>query len=439
LEWMMYVPDGKTGYYNIQETEVPGVAWNLELLFGLSGVGVPSSSGEGTISIPLGTGDFTYPVDEWFKVEHLIDLDGNTIEIYVDGVFVGSADYTGNIGSVDFYSIDANCKSYFDDILFTDVINVTYQVDVTNYIAEGATISAEGMRVGGNFTDLGSSIPNWTPSDPASAMTDIGGNIWEITVQYPLGSAGMTLEYKYVNGDWFPTGENEYDDGAASMFGELGCGGENREVTVPSSDATYLYCWEECSACETTETCVAVPPTDLYVDEINAFGGMIHWTIAPGTPVTKGTIWELSTGEYRKFTLYDEDSYHTPGELLPSTTYGVRVKSGCLDGEVWTPSEFTDWYYFTTDPLRVGQFAQQIMLYPNPNNGSFRLQVNGSANYETSVEVFNMAGQLMTSEIIHSDDAVITLDITMENATPGNYIVKVVSGENITMLPVIIE
>ncbi|MBK6731446.1 MAG: T9SS type A sorting domain-containing protein [Bacteroidetes bacterium] len=443
LEWMMYVPDGKTGYYNIQETEVPGVAWNLELLFGLSAVGVPSSSGEGTISIPFGSGDFTYPVDAWFKVEQLIDLDANTIDVIVDGVDVASFAYAGNIGGIDFYSIDANCRYYIDDVLFTDVVtevvNVTYQVDVTNYLAEGGVIGAGGMRVGGNFADLGSALPNWTPSDPACAMTDIGDNIWEITVEYPLGSAGLTQEYKYVNTDWFPTGENEYDDGATSLFGDLGCGGDNREVTVPSSDATYLYCWEECSACEDVSICDPVPPTDLYVDEINAFGGMIHWTIAPGTPVTKGTIWELSTGDFRKFTLYDANSYHTPGELLPSTTYGVRVKSGCLEGEVWTPSEFTDWYYFTTDPLRVGQFAQQIMLYPNPNNGNFRLQLNGSANFETSVEVFNMAGQLMSSQLIHSDDAVITLDIQMGNPAPGSYIVKVVSGENITMLPVIIE
>ncbi|MBP9221509.1 MAG: hypothetical protein KBF42_08995, partial [Chitinophagales bacterium] len=54
LEWQMYVPDAKTGYYNIQESEVPGVAWNLELLFGLSAVGVPAPSGDGIISIPIG-------------------------------------------------------------------------------------------------------------------------------------------------------------------------------------------------------------------------------------------------------------------------------------------------------------------------------------------------------------------------------------------------
>ncbi|MBK9017484.1 MAG: hypothetical protein IPM82_27455 [Saprospiraceae bacterium] len=36
LGWKMYVPTGKVGYYNIQDTEVPGVQWNLEVFFGIS-------------------------------------------------------------------------------------------------------------------------------------------------------------------------------------------------------------------------------------------------------------------------------------------------------------------------------------------------------------------------------------------------------------------
>ena len=35
LEWQMLVPEGKSGYYNIQESETPGIAWNTELVFAL--------------------------------------------------------------------------------------------------------------------------------------------------------------------------------------------------------------------------------------------------------------------------------------------------------------------------------------------------------------------------------------------------------------------
>ena len=62
---------------------------------------------------------------EWFKVEHLIDLDADNIEIWIDGVMVYTGVYTGNIGSVDFYSIDADCRYYIDDVLLTDMMPVT--------------------------------------------------------------------------------------------------------------------------------------------------------------------------------------------------------------------------------------------------------------------------------------------------------------------------
>ena len=122
LEWQMYVPDAKTGYYNIQESEVPGVAWNLELLFGLSAVGVPAPSGDGIISIPIGGPTFSYPVADWFLVEHIIDLDADVMEVYVNGSLVFTDVYMGNIGAIDFYSIDANNKYYIDDVLLSEVL-----------------------------------------------------------------------------------------------------------------------------------------------------------------------------------------------------------------------------------------------------------------------------------------------------------------------------
>ena len=124
LEWQMLVPEGKSGYYNIQESETPGIAWNTELVFALVDYVTPAPDGTGNVLIP-GAAEFSYPVGEWFKVEHLIDLDADNIEIWIDGVMVYTGAYTGNIGSVDFYSIDADCRYYIDDVLLTDMMPVT--------------------------------------------------------------------------------------------------------------------------------------------------------------------------------------------------------------------------------------------------------------------------------------------------------------------------
>lgn len=130
-------------------------------------------------------------------------------------------------------------------------VNVTYQVDITNYLAGGATLDPTGIRVGGDFTTQGSTVADWTPADASCAMTDMGNNIWSITVQYPMSSVGNTQSYKFVNGDW---GMNEGTDPGSTIAID-GCGIDdgsgniNRQLAIPDSDMTYTFCWDSCFQC----------------------------------------------------------------------------------------------------------------------------------------------------------------------------------------------
>jgi hypothetical protein len=136
---------------------------------------------------------------------------------------------------------------------FQTNFDVTYKVDVTNYLAAN-TLAANGIRVGGNFTDNGGSVAagavaNWTPSDANSAMTDEGNNIWSITVTYPVASLGATQFYKFVNGDW---GANEGTDAANTIAVDScgvddGAGNINRTYTL--LPGTVCYVWDACTAC----------------------------------------------------------------------------------------------------------------------------------------------------------------------------------------------
>ena len=137
-------------------------------------------------------------------------------------------------------------------------VNITFKVDVTAYLAGGATLGAGGIRVGGAFADLsgtltnGTAMLNWNPTDAASALTDLGNNIWAITVTFPADKVGSTLYYKFVNDNW---GTNE-GTAATSTIATGGCGVDdgagniNRTLTIPSADATLTFCWDQC-----TETC----------------------------------------------------------------------------------------------------------------------------------------------------------------------------------------
>ena len=126
-------------------------------------------------------------------------------------------------------------------------VSVTYKVDITNYLAGGATLGANGMRIGGNFTTRGASLPNWTPSAAACAMTNEGNNIWSITVVYPDSAIGKVQRYKFVNNDW---GTNEGSDSlVAGGCGVQDGGDVNRVLTIPATNTTYSYCWDRCRAC----------------------------------------------------------------------------------------------------------------------------------------------------------------------------------------------
>jgi hypothetical protein len=136
---------------------------------------------------------------------------------------------------------------------FQTTFDVTYKVDVTNYLTAN-TLAANGIRVGGNFTDNGATVAagpvaNWSPGDANSAMTDEGNNIWSITVSYPVASIGATQFYKFVNGDW---GANEGTD-AANTIAVDSCGVDdgngNINRTYALMPGTVCYVWDACTAC----------------------------------------------------------------------------------------------------------------------------------------------------------------------------------------------
>lgn len=129
-------------------------------------------------------------------------------------------------------------------------VSITHRVDITNYLAGGATLDPTGIRIAGNFADnsatTGStSMANWTPTDAGGAMTDLGNNVWEITIDYP--NSGDTVYYKFVNGDW----------GADESVNDTVCGGgggfgTDRIFAISASNTGFTYCWASCTQCDSS-------------------------------------------------------------------------------------------------------------------------------------------------------------------------------------------
>ena len=122
LSWYMYIPASKGAYYNFQENEIPGNgAWGLNVYFNPGGanIGVGAIFDDSNPAVQV-SDPFNFPEDTWFKITHEIDVDADTVTVYLDGLAIYSGGfYTGsNLGGVDYFSIDANNEMYIDDVMF---------------------------------------------------------------------------------------------------------------------------------------------------------------------------------------------------------------------------------------------------------------------------------------------------------------------------------
>ena len=127
LRWMMYVETGKCGYYNIQHMESPGIEWAFEAYFRTDGT-VDLFEGGNTIY-------GTYPKDVFFEVNQDINLDADSIYLYINGTLLAAWTFsdqslqtggTKQLGGVDFYagaeaSSGETAGYYIDDVYFAQI------------------------------------------------------------------------------------------------------------------------------------------------------------------------------------------------------------------------------------------------------------------------------------------------------------------------------
>ena len=141
LEFWMYVPAGKTGYFNMQGTVPIGSGeWVVgNILFNADA----TTPGFGNIDdSALGNVDFSYPEDQWFQVLMNFDVSlgigAATWQFAIDGVDVlpagtayTSADGTTatSVGGIDFFSINNNNEFFIDTLLYQEGLLGTESFD----------------------------------------------------------------------------------------------------------------------------------------------------------------------------------------------------------------------------------------------------------------------------------------------------------------------
>lgn len=119
LSWNMYIPNGKTGNFSLQHTQMGGALGNSASYVAFNG------SGSGTLQIGGGAAaeaTFLYQTNTWNKIVQIIDLGLDKAELWINNEFIyswqfsrGDAGTQLQLGALHLFDLPANTLFYIDN------------------------------------------------------------------------------------------------------------------------------------------------------------------------------------------------------------------------------------------------------------------------------------------------------------------------------------
>ena len=65
-----------------------------------------------------------------------------------------------------------------------------------------------------------------------------------------------------------------------------------------------------------------------------------------------------------------------------------------------------------------------LLIYPNPNNGSFTLSFTNNGNAESSIKIYNLAGQVVLEKQVSQSAGLNTINFDISTYSQGMYILQ---------------
>ncbi len=128
VDFYLYIPTGKVGYYNILQAFGPGGAnttWGLEIYYNPGGIAEVTADGVTGVAV------FNYGYDQWIHMENIIDLNNDEATLIADGVEILTWQWSNGasggginaLAGMDIYAATTNGTPYFfvDDINYIEL------------------------------------------------------------------------------------------------------------------------------------------------------------------------------------------------------------------------------------------------------------------------------------------------------------------------------
>ncbi len=157
LSWKMYVPSGKTAYFDMQENEDhPGS--KLKFTF--------HANGEAQLAVGNQTLDYDYPQDRWFDVTLRYEFDQRRVILFIDGTrYRLVSDW--QLGAVHFHAIN-HAEFYVDEFCMME-LDRSQAIGLRTTDTETKEIVVENKRP--------ESQPNAIPEVASTKSVDLGVNL----------------------------------------------------------------------------------------------------------------------------------------------------------------------------------------------------------------------------------------------------------------------
>lgn len=341
--------------------------------------------------------------------------------VAIDGTtpLAGQIGFVGRFGYDDWSTVQ---QFYNSGSCFVDGIsdNIGGILGTGSEYVNGYAVGYNGCDVvtAGNFsgtsatnkTAFGSIVK--TTSGVSDAFITARTNQWTVTSStYTCGSAVLTGSYV----------------GAGTASYSWSTGAITPSVTVtptPNTTTTYSVTVSD-GVCPSFTTPISVY---AYPNATTGSAGP-DANVCPGHPATLGGTavpgatysWTPSTG------LSSTTAANPVCSTTGNTTYTVTITDYC--GNVSTDAVFV--HYDAFCPRRMANpdmvEANVVELYPNPAHGSFTISTN-DANAKTII-VYDVTGKI----ILQKETAAEQQQIDLGDAPAGIYLVKIISGGNVTM------
>ena len=322
IEFYLYIPSGKQGYYNILQNFNPtgtGTIWGMQIFF-QNGIGSIDGNGPAAKTFP-------YEPDTWIRMQHFVDLDNDWVDMYIDGELVHAYqwshgtfnDQTGinKLDALNFFAYNegGTCEYYMDDFIIE-------QVEIPNPPTSFAI-----EVVNDNDVSITWDIPEEGTPESYSVIRD-GEEI-----------AVVTEEFTYFDENLYP---GNYTYQLKAYYGEgvgYSASAGNEIVNIVGGNQRQLVLFEIFTGTWCPHCPTAAQAVDLMANE-NLDVAIIEYHGLNGDPFETPAT-STRTGYYIPF--YD----HGDGALGYPTTIinGMIGMEGALADGVAAQNELYDYYY----------------------------------------------------------------------------------------------